>query len=85
MLLTSTPNFQNYITNHKVLESIKKLKNGKSQDSDGSTTELLKYANKRASITKAEEFNRAITLGEDIAVNTAILLLIAKQNNTPKL
>ena len=85
ILLTSTPSFQKDITNQEVVESIKKLKNRKCQDSDGFTAKLLKYAHKIASITKVEDFNRAIILGQEIRVNSALLLHIAKLNKTPKL
>ena len=65
--------------------SIRKLKNGNFQVNDSFTAELLKYVDKISSITIAEKFNHAITLGEDIRVNSAILLPIAKPNKTPKL
>ena len=58
--------------------SIKKFKNGKSQDNGGITAEFLKYADK--SITKIipDEFNQAIPLGKDIGINSAILIPISK-------
>ena len=58
--------------------SIAKLKNGKCQDYDGNTAEILKYADRKIHEIIAEEFNRAIPKGEDIVLNTDILLLIQK-------
>ena len=59
-------------------ESIAKLKNRKRQDYDGNTAEILKYADRKIHEIIAEEFNRAIPKGENIGLNTAILLPIQK-------
>ena len=55
-----------------------KLKNGKCQDYNGNTAKILKYADRKINEIIPEEFNRAILKGEDIGLNTAILLPIQK-------
>ena len=58
--------------------SIAKLKNRKCQDYDGNRAEILKYTDRKIHEIIAEEFNRAVLKGEDISLNTAILLSIQK-------
>ena len=82
--LTPPKTFDRIINIEEVQNAIKKLKNGKCQDNEGITAELVKYAEK--SITKiiTDELNQAISLGKDIGINPAILIPIPKPHKTPK-
>ena len=71
---TKNESFKKFISRSEVAASIAKLKNGKCQDYDGNTAENLKYTDRKIHEIIAEEFNRAIPKGENIGLNTAILL-----------
>ena len=68
----------------EVQNAIKKLKNGKCQNNEGITAELVKYAEKSISKIITDELNQAISLGKDIGINPAILIPIPKPHKTPK-
>ena len=82
--LTPPKTFDRIINIEEVQNAIKKLKNGKCQNNEGITAELVKYADK--SITKiiTDELNQAISLGKDIGINSVILIPIPKPHKTLK-
>ena len=78
---TQNENFKKFISSSEVAAPIAKFTNGKCQDYDGNTAEILKYADRKIHEIVAEEFNRATPKGEDIGLNTAVLLSIQDPKN----